>query len=233
MSRGNEALDFGVTPVEPGNLSLRTYQAMREALIAGRFSSGQRLVMQDLAAAFGTSVTPVREACLRLVTERGLELRSGRFVAVPELTRARYLEIRAIRMALEGLAAELACQHVRPADIDALERTHRRFETAERSRRREAAIVANRDFHFAIYRLSGMDMLISHIESLWISMGPILNVYYAEVATNYVGAEEHLVLIDALRRGDGQAAREALVRDILRGGASIMAHLDAEEAEPF
>ncbi len=76
-------------------------------MIAGQFRPGQRLVMQDLADQLGTSVTPAREACLRLVSERGLELRSGRFVTVPALTLARYMEVRTIRLALEGLAAGL------------------------------------------------------------------------------------------------------------------------------
>ncbi len=226
MNRAARSLPAKVQQPEPGNLSLRTYHALREALISGRFRSGERLVMQDLAVAFGTSVTPVREACLRLVSERGLELRSGRFVVVPELTRERYLEIRAIRLVLEGLAAEKACEHATAKDVDELEKIHARFVAAERAKRREAATKANRDFHFALYQLSGMDMLVSHIESLWISMGPILNVYYT-LQTDYVGAGEHVVLMDAMRRGDAAAARTAIQRDVERGGASILASLTA------
>ena len=41
---------------------------------------------------------------MRLVSERGLEVQSGRFVLVPALSLSRYLEVRTIRLALEGLA---------------------------------------------------------------------------------------------------------------------------------
>src|SRR5687767_2415519 len=86
---GNEQMR--IEPLERGSLSLRTYVALKDALIAGNFRPGQRLLMQDLAQQLGTSVTPVREACMRLVSERGLEVRSGRFVTVPNLTLARYM----------------------------------------------------------------------------------------------------------------------------------------------
>src|SRR5215472_4294926 len=106
--------------------------------------------MQDLAERLGTSVTPVREACLRLVSEQGLEIRSGRFIAVPELDLARYLEIRTIRTALEGLAAELATSHARPADIEHLSGVQRRFERARKAGDSRAAIEMNREFHFGV-----------------------------------------------------------------------------------
>src|SRR5437762_10971032 len=107
---GNDRMK--IEPLEQGSLSLRTYVTLKDALIAGNFRPGQRLLMQDLAEQLGTSVTPVREACMRLVSERGLEVRSGRFVTVPNLTVSRYMEIRTIRIELEGLAAELAAKNV-------------------------------------------------------------------------------------------------------------------------
>ena len=173
-----------IQPLELCNLSARAYHALREALIAGNFRPGQRLVMHELAEAFGTSVTPVREACLRLVSKLGLELRSGRFVTVPELTLSRYIEIRTIRIALEGLAAELACQHVTKTDIERLTQTQARFESAERARKVDAATRANRDFNFGVYSHSDLDMLTKQIESLRISMGPILNVYYNVIVSD-------------------------------------------------
>src|SRR5690606_7675320 len=54
-------------PGEVGSLSARIYTKVREGLIVGNFAPGDRLLMQDLAEQLGTSVTPVREACLRLV----------------------------------------------------------------------------------------------------------------------------------------------------------------------
>lgn len=220
-----------IEPLEHGSLSARTYVALKDALIAGRFRPGQRLLMQDLADQLGTSVTPVREACMRLVSERGLEVRSGRFVAVPELTVSRYMEIRTIRIELEGLAAEMAAANATAQDVKVISGLQTRFEAADRAHLSEESIRLNRQFHFTVYRLSRMQMLISHIESLWISMGPILNVFYNQVANNYVGAEAHTHLIKALRAKDGKKARAAITMDILRGGDELMGYLTGKQSE--
>lgn len=218
-----------IQPLEQGNLSARAYYSIREGLIAGNFKPGERLVMQDLAERLGTSVTPVREACLRLVSERGLELRSGRFATVPALTRSRYLEVRTIRIALEGLAAEMATHNVTEADLDELLRLHKLFDEADRKNDGLAAMHHNREFHFTLYRLSGMDMLTAQIEGLWVSMGPILNLFYTFGHNSYIGADEHLVLIDALRNKKPAKARKAIADDILRGGVSILKFIDETE----
>lgn len=222
-----------IQPLEQGNLSARAYFSIREGLIAGNFKPGERLVMQDLAERLGTSVTPVREACLRLVSERGLELRSGRFATVPALTRARYLEVRTIRIALEGLAAEMATQNVTEADLVRLLELHNLFEEADRKNDALAAMHHNREFHFTLYRLSGMDMLTAQIEGLWVSMGPILNLFYTFGHNSYIGADEHLVLMDALRNKKPAKARKAIADDILRGGVSILKFIDETEDKPI
>lgn len=218
-----------IQPLEQGNLSARAYYSIREGLIAGNFKPGERLVMQDLAERLGTSVTPVREACLRLVSERGLELRSGRFATVPALTLSRYIEVRTIRIALEGLAAEMATHNVTDADLAKLEQLHSQFEKADRLNDGVSAMRYNREFHFTLYRLSGMEMLTAQIEGLWVSMGPILNMFYSEGHNTYVGASAHLTLIEALRERKPAKARKAIAEDILGAGDSIMNFIDDSE----
>lgn len=217
---------MNIKPLVHDNLSTRAYTAIRNSLIDGDFSPGERLVMQNLAVTLGTSVTPVREACLRLVSEQGLEIRSGRFITVPELNLGRYLEIRTIRLTLEGLATEIAAKHASSAEIDALEDIQEAFGKASHARDNFTAIRLNRQWHFGVYRLSRMNMLVAQIENLWVSMGPILKVYYEEAATDYLNADEHVNVMNALRQRDGAAAKAALERDILRGGEGILEYLN-------
>jgi DNA-binding GntR family transcriptional regulator len=191
-------------PLEQGNLSARAYGALREALIAGSFGPGERIVMQDLAIRLGTSVTPVREACLRLVSEQGLEIRSGRFITVPELDLARYLEIRTIRTALEGLAAELAAGLARPADIEHLSAVQRRFEQARLKGDSKVAMEMNREFHLGVYRLCGMDMLVRQIRDDVDLDGTRSSRSTTRTSSPTTSkADEHVRLIQALARRDG------------------------------
>jgi len=209
------------------NLSSRAYAAVREALINGDFRPGERLVIQDLAEKLGTSVTPVREGCLRLVSERGLEIRSGRFLVVPDMELSRYIEIRKMRLALEGLATAEAAMRGGQKEIDALRALHARFYKANSKRDHRTATRLNREFHFGVYRLSGMNMLLAQIESLWVSMGPILRVYHEEGAEAYIAADEHVKMLDAIESGNAADAEAALKRDIERGGQGIMQYLES------
>ena len=212
--------------IESGSLSARIYSELRRALIAGDYSPGERLKMQDLAVELGTSVTPVREACLRLVSEQALELRSGRFIVVPELTRARYWQIRQIRIALECLATREGAANCSAEDIARLKSLHDKFVQHEAKGHQVKARHANQQFHFALYALCGMPLLMGQIEAMWASMGPILNVFYLTRDHEYVGAYEHLAIMDALANHDGIAAAAALERDIVAGGLDILRHFD-------
>jgi len=211
-----------------GSLSARIYEVLRSALMAGDYEPAERLKMQDLALELGTSVTPVREACLRLVSEGALELRSGRFITVPELTRERYWQVRLIRIALETLATRLAAERANESDITQLRTLHESFVKSEKAGQADKARRDNQQFHFHVYRLSGMDLLMGQIESMWASMGPILNVYYRQIEHDYVGADEHLQIIEGLATGNGELAAAAVERDIIRGGLNLLRYFDQQ-----
>jgi DNA-binding GntR family transcriptional regulator len=119
---------------------------------------------------------------------------------------------------------------VKAADVKVIADLQARFEKADHANAPTESIRLNREFHFRVYGLSSMPMLISHIESLWISMGPILNVFYNEVENDYVGAEAHLHVIKALRAKDGKKARAAIVMDIERGGRALLKYLTVRNA---
>lgn len=208
------------------SLSQRAYSVLRDGLINGHFRPGQRLVMQALATELGTSITPVREACMRLVSEGGLQLRSGRFAIVPPMTLERYMEVRLMRLELEGLAAEIAAQRATAADIALLNEIHPQYAAADNNELSEEAYRLNREFHFAVYRMSRMDMLVSHIESLWTSMGPMFTVFFVRGKRTYFGAEAHRRVIEHIQAGDGPGARAAIRRDIIDGGVDFIRFLE-------
>lgn len=211
-------------------LSTKIHRDIQELLMAGEFAPGEKLNVAVLVEQTGTSITPVREALIRLVSENAIEMYSPRSFAVPGLSKERYREIRAMRVVLEGLAAEHAAENLTDVTIDALEMTHERFVKAEASKNGKETLQANRKFHFTIYKNAQMPMLMANIETLWAMMGPILNEFYGKMNTDYVGAEEHLNAISAFRNRDASAAGNAMREDILRGVASIEAYIDAHEA---
>src|SRR6202042_223369 len=97
-----------IAPIKRENLSAMIYGRLRTALMEGRFWPGDRVKIRELAAELDVSETPVREALMQLVIERGFDMDAGRLIAVTRLSYADYIELRDIRLELEGMAAERA-----------------------------------------------------------------------------------------------------------------------------
>ncbi|WHP70658.1 GntR family transcriptional regulator [Phaeobacter inhibens] len=224
-----------LSPSKPVKLSTRIHKEFQDLLVAGEFKPGEKLRVADLMEQTGTSITPVREALIQLVSENAVEMYSPRAFAIPALSLDRYQEIRAMRLALEGIATEAATPRLRPDEIERLQKLHDAFVAAEAHRDGKATLRNNREFHFLIYRAANMPLLLATIERLWAMMGPILNVFYEKMETDYTGAEEHLNILAAVRADDGAKAAQAMQNDLRRGGASIEAYISrhtemAEEA---
>ena len=196
------------------------YQHIAEALTKGALKPGDRLKIRDLAQQMGTSVTPVRDAVLRLVHEGALSLKSPRDIRVPSLHQDRYLEIRAIRLKLEGLAAEGAARNATPADIARLERLTEDNEQALAQSEFVRATAINQVFHFELAEIAAMPVLRGILQNLWLQMGPVIAAAYEDGGRTMI--EHHYVVIEAIRRGEPEAAKRAIREDILAGGDVIL-----------
>src|SRR5690606_41229685 len=64
-------------PLDKNNLSDQAYEALKQALLSGRFQPGERIVLRDVAGELGISLTPVREARNHLIAERVLDRGPG------------------------------------------------------------------------------------------------------------------------------------------------------------
>ena len=91
------------------------YEMVLDAIDAGLYRPGDRMVESELAERFGVSRTPIREALQRLETQR-LLTRDGRSLIVASLDHNQLAELYAVRAELEGLAARLAAQHAAPEE---------------------------------------------------------------------------------------------------------------------
>ncbi len=109
--------------LEHQQLNDRTYAALKGGLISGMFQPGQVLVIRTVAAGYGISPTPVREALQRLVAERLLTMQANRSIIVPPLSVDKFSELYRIRCALEGLAGELAAEHFHATDLIRIRKT--------------------------------------------------------------------------------------------------------------
>ena len=213
-------------PISKESLATQLYNGLRMSLMDGQYSPGERLTISGIAEEFGTSTTPVREAIFRLVSERALELRTATAVQVPDLDFASLREIQSIRIELEGLAARRAAERITDEELAELQAINTQFiEAAAKSP--DQASLLNRDFHFAIMRLSGLPIVESICANMWVLMGPFLRMFHDQMPKRQLSSEnhKHFELLGALERRDA-AASEAAMQDDIRWGEELLVSLE-------
>ena len=172
----------------------------------------------------------VRCRCARRCTDwassGALTIMAGRSVGIPALSVARLEDLRRVRIEVEGLAAAWAAANVTPELLSKLDTLIERMEGFTNSVECKAFVPANREFHFAIYRAAASESLLAVIEPLWLQIGPYLALLRG--SGNWRTANcQHRRTRDALARGDGIAAREALRADI-NEAAAVLADLNSD-----
>ncbi len=211
-------------------LSDRVYDALRRDLIAGHYRPGEKITISSLADGFGVSHTPVREAIRLLLAEGALDLKPNHSVRVSAPTARQYREIAEIRMRLEGMAASAAASQRTAKQLRSLIDINTKLEAARTAKRYTTVLTHNREFHFALAEMGGMEILASVLEMLWLRSGPLLNLLYEYGYRDPVDDHPHLEVIAAIQDRDGAAAEAAIRRDIEQGTRIIAGHLDTTEA---
>jgi DNA-binding GntR family transcriptional regulator len=207
------------------SLSARVHQTLRAWLSSGELEPGQKMTGRVLAEKLGVSQTPIREALLQLVAEHALTMNPNRSITVPVLSRDKFIELRDMRVALEGLAAKCAAIQATQEEIEAIEKMHRDMMIAKRSGDYKNTLRLNRQIHFSICEMSRREELFAVIQSLWARTGPYLNFLYREKKLVSSAAHPHEKLIQALKTHNSSLAAEAISQDIIEGGHDIISAL--------
>ena len=190
------------------------YSLILEAIEAGQYRPGDRLVESELAERLGVSRTPIREALQRLETQAMLT-RDGRSLIVASLDHNQLAELYTVRSELEGLAARLAARHATPEELRVLQSM-----VAE-----DRALVggdprllsrANKRFHKQIHLASHNRFLVQQLDLVHRSMALMATTSLAAVGRDHAALDEHDHIVNAIVTGDGDAAYAALKVHISR-----------------
>jgi len=190
--------------------NVAVYNKLRQGIIKGKLKPGQKVVMADLAKAFGLSETPVREAIRRLESEGYVDFTPHTGAIVTKIDEGELVEIYLIRIALEELATRLASPHITEKDIDFLNKKNREMEMAIQQNRYEILAGINKLFHLRIYKAAPFPRLYKMICDLWdtFERWPSVFSYVPERAAASV--EEHKKIIQALQARDTDLADQLI-----------------------
>jgi DNA-binding GntR family transcriptional regulator len=184
------------------------YTLILEAIDAGLYKPGDRLVESELADRFGVSRTPVREALQRLETQSMLT-RDGRSLIVSSLDHNQLAELYAVRTELEGLAARLAARHATDEELRVL-RSMADEDQALLGGDPRALSQANKRFHKQIHLASHNRFLVQQLDLVHRSMALMATTSFAAEGRDAVGLAEHDAIVRAIEARDGEAAYQAL-----------------------
>ncbi|MEX1235991.1 MAG: GntR family transcriptional regulator [Roseovarius sp.] len=230
LENGGEFADSHAwaSPITKENLGDRAYFALRAALMGGQLKPGEKLRLRPVSKRFGISATPMREAFLRLVSLDALALDARGTAMVPELTRDQLIEIRNIRLDLEGRAAAAAATCATRAEIDALDKMHAQLSRAFEAGDHAQAIDLNTQFHLHLCRAGRMPILLEIVENLWVRCGPLLSHLY-DAGNPFHDVHPHLSVIEGLRARDPAMTQAAICHDIEHGGQGLLQHARATQ----
>jgi DNA-binding GntR family transcriptional regulator len=231
-----------------GTVGLVTETAERRALVDklasdlqrrvlnGEIPSGTRLRQNALAAEFGVSRTPIREALRKLQAGGLVDLQPHRGALVRGLSSREIRQAYEVRAELEALAAELAATRIRHDELDRLNEAQEQFReglarTVEVRERGgdgddDQAVRwgrANDQFHQVIQGAAGNDVLLAQLEHLHHSFPRDLSKIVLSESTPLLRANvlEHEEIVAALERRDGTAARELMRRHVRHAGELV------------
>ncbi len=209
--------------VEKSTLFDKAYAALKAALLSGRLAPGDKVVLRDVSERLGISLTPVRDAVNRLITERLLErggLGPGGAAIVPLLHPDEFNQLMTLRSSVEPLLASAAAEAATRKQADEVEDRLNAMKRAVDAGDGEGYRDAHYQFHFSMYGICRLAVLQEVVEGAWLRCGPIfaLSLPQQPAMERYEHRYEHHVnVVDALRTNDGPSAAKA-VRDDIESG---------------
>lgn len=211
------------------------YEQLRANIVLGHHRPGTPLRMSELADEYGVSVIPIREALRRLEVERLVENSPNRgarvaTASVEEVEDAyetrRILESEALRRAWPQLHDEVVTES--RASLEEM------FEAFARGDVRRGA-EAHRRLHFGIWQRADSTWLDHLIRILWSHTERYRNLALILHAPAPADDEYHVLLLDAVRRRDLEAALTHTREELEESRSLVIDHLmslaRAEETE--
>lgn len=201
----------GAAPVPIPSRTQYVLEQLTHAILTGKLPSGQPLVETELAATFGVSKTPVREA-LKTLAGRGLVVMSeykGATVRTVDTAMARSVYDVRLLLEPEALRRTVTSRARLDGARAALEQADSAADRAERS-------LANRDFHRALYLPCGNPLLTRMLDDLRDQAALVSAVAWeANPSWEQEAAEHREILLRALDGDADGAAR--LLHDHIAG----------------
>jgi len=184
-------------------LRQQVYDALKTDILNGTLSAGQILSEEALAERYGASRTPVREVLTTLGRDGLVQYFPRRGYQVTQFSMDDVIDVFQVRMMLEPEAAYLAAKRMTPEDVAELETLARDIAASS------VPAESNLRLHHTIALFSGNRLLAELVQQVNEKIWVFGKAYLAPLDPRKSDLS-HFGIIEALRTGDGEAARTAM-----------------------
>jgi DNA-binding GntR family transcriptional regulator len=193
-------------------------EKLRARILSHRLGAGSWIDEQALAAEFGISRTPLREALKVLATEGLVTMKLRRGAYVTEVSERDLADVFHLLALLESDAATVVARTATPVQVERLEALHLALEAAADDRDRFFA--ANEAFHMALLELADNRWRVQMVVDLRKVMK--LNRHHSLFKQGRLEASlaEHRALMAALKAGDAARAGRLMREHMANGQAA-------------
>lgn len=185
-------------------------QALRERIYAGVYAPGATLRQERIAAEFGISRTPLREA-FRVLERDGLVVnKPGSGVRVATADLPKLLDAYAVREAMDGVAARHAAERATPAEIEQLSKLVDLQKTLIADWNPSAYSQSNVDFHLMVISVARNASLASLVPLLHLTSQVFAPAFALSSERASAAVAEHVEILGAIQtRNPDEAERVA------------------------
>lgn len=201
-------LDLGA-PVGP-----QLYRVLRNRIVRGHLAPGTRLLEADIAASYGTSRQPVREAFIKLAEASLIEIRPQRGSFVLRIDIAAVMSAQFIREAVEADIVRWVAKHTSPEicrELDAILTTQ---EAAIENDDPVQFLILDEAFHRRLAEIAGQGAGWEFLQPLKTQMDRVRHLSARQLPRRIL-VKQHRQIVEAIRAGDAATA-EQHIRNHLR-----------------
>ena len=191
----------------------RVTASLRDAIVHGVYHSGERLNQSELAAQYGISRIPVREALRQLEAEGLVTFDHNHGTRVARLSEEDVRDIFEMRVELESLALRAAIPRATPQDLEVARKLLDRMDRLQDAP--DEWLHLNNRFHATLYAPGRRHHLLRTIRTLRHAVEPYLRLYLLALRRFEASQAQHRKIFQAYARRDVRKARAELRTHLL------------------
>jgi DNA-binding GntR family transcriptional regulator len=201
---------------------------LKEAILTGALPGGTPLRQEDLAAEFGLSRMPIREALRQLEAQALIDFYPHRGAVVTEISAVEGADNYAIRAALEPAALRLSVPNLMADD---LKRAREIVDEMDAESGQSRLGELNRRFHMTLYSRAARPRLLTLVDQHLAAADRFLRFHLAAMGRNQLSQEEHRGMIDACSAREADEACAILTQHIETAARNLQEFFAPRDAE--